>query len=172
MEMLEAIKEMTSDMHALSHQLHSSKLEHVGLVPALNGLCKEMGAKYHLDIVFSHPEVPLNLPKDVALCLFRVAQEALGNVVKHSGSNEAQVDLRADSARVTLQVSDQGCGFDPRLQNSSAGIGMVGMTERLRLLGGQLVVKSQPDCGTVIVAEVPLATTEVVTQLKTQVAGR
>ncbi len=172
MEMLEAIKEITSDMHALSHQLHSSKLEHVGLVPALNGLCKEMGAKYQLDIVFNHPEVPLNLPKDVALCLFRVAQEALGNVVKHSGSNEAQVDLRTDSAGVTLQISDQGCGFDPRLQNSSAGIGMVGMTERLRLVGGQLVLKSQPDCGTVIVAEVPLATTEVVTQLRTQVAGR
>jgi PAS domain S-box-containing protein len=171
-EMLEGAKEMSSDIHSLSHQLHSSKLEHVGLVPALNGLCKEIGQKYKLDIHFSHYQVPSDISKDVALCLFRVAQEALGNVVKHSGTQEAQVELQADSAGVTLRISDHGRGFNPRVQNSAAGIGMIGMNERLRLVGGKLLVKSEPKRGTEILAEVPLAVAANDTQHRAQTAGR
>jgi PAS domain S-box-containing protein len=171
-EMLEGAKEMSLDIHSLSHQLHSSKLEHVGLVPALNGLCKEIGQKYKLDIHFSHYQVPSDISKDVALCLFRVAQEALGNVVKHSGTQEAQVELQADPAVVTLRISDHGRGFNPRVQNSAAGIGMIGMNERLRLVGGKLLVKSEPKRGTEILAEVPLAVAANDTQHRAQTAGR
>jgi PAS domain S-box-containing protein len=172
LEMFEGTREMASDLHSLSHQLHSSKLEHVGLVPAINGLCKEISQKYKLAIRFSHFDVPQDIPKDVALCLFRVAQGALGNVVKHSESAEAQVQLRADAAEITLRISDQGCGFDSRFQNSGAGIGLIGMSERLRLVGGRLSVRSEPNRGTEILAEVPVAASTSETQVKAQAAGR
>jgi len=172
LEMLQGTKELSFDLHTLSHELHSSRLEHVGLVSALAGLCREVSAKHKIEVDFIGPESPTNLPKDVALCLFRVAQEALGNVVKHSRAQSAQVELGGNGSAVTLHVSDSGKGFDPSTQNQDAGIGMIGMSERLRLVGGQLLVKSRPNCGTDIVAEVPLATVEDEAQVKTQAVGR
>ena len=156
-KMLKGSQDMTDDMHSLSHQLHSSKLEHVGLVAALDGLCREIGEKYRIDIQFTNCEFPVNLPKDVALCLFRVAQEALGNVVKHSQSKNAHVELGANENGVSLRIKDEGKGFDPHDSNPSAGIGLVGMTERLRLVAGRLSIRSELMRGTEIVAEVPLS---------------
>jgi PAS domain S-box-containing protein len=170
MLLLEGTKELCSDLHALSHQLHSSKLEHVGLVPALNGLCKEIGPKYKIEICFTERECPADLPKDIALCLFRVAQEALGNVVKHSESTEAYVDLRRAEDGLILRIVDHGKGFDPQVRSSTAGIGMIGMYERLRLVRGSLVVNSKPHVGTEIVAEVPLDARDE-GLVKTHVAG-
>ena len=157
LEILRGTKEMSSDLHSLSHQLHSSKLELVGLVSALSGLCKEMGEKYKIDIHFTKSGALPNIAKDVELCLFRVTQEALGNVVKHSQSKGAQVELGANSMGVSLRVTDAGKGFEPDLSNPAAGIGLVGMRERLRLVGGRLSVKSELLHGTEIIAEVPLA---------------
>jgi PAS domain S-box-containing protein len=172
LEMLRGTKEMSSDMHTLSHQLHSSKLEHVGLVPALHGLCKEISEKYKIEVQFKGCETPLNVPKDVALCLFRVAQEALGNVIKHSGAKEANVELGANASGISLRISDQGKGFDLGITNTAAGIGLVGMTERLRLVGGRLMVKSEPDCGTEILSEIPIAAPVNEVQVKTYAAGK
>jgi PAS domain S-box-containing protein len=157
LEILKGTKEMSSDLHSLSHQLHSSKLELVGLVSALSGLCKEMGEKYKIDIHFTKSGALPKIAKDVELCLFRVTQEALGNVVKHSQSKGAQVELGANSMGVSLRVTDAGKGFEPDLSNPAAGIGLVGMRERLRLVGGRLSVKSELLHGTEIIAEVPLA---------------
>jgi len=171
-EMLRGTKELSSDLHSLSHQLHSSKLEHVGIASALNGLCKEFGHKYKLEIHFTQCECPPNLPKDLALCLFRVAQEALSNVVKHSESKEAKVELRANRSDITLRISDRGKGFDPSLHDPTAGIGLIGMTERLRLAGGRLSIRSEPNRGTEIIAEVPVATPASEALVKTQAAGR
>src|SRR5260370_2638564 len=145
LELLRGTKEMASDIHTLSHQLHSSKLEHVGLVSALHGLCRENGEKYGIEIHFTPCEPPLDIPKDVALCLFRVAQEALGNVIKHSGSKEAKVELGANTRGISLRVSDQGNGFDPHVRNPRAGIRLIGMGERIQLVRGRLSVKSGPD---------------------------
>jgi PAS domain S-box-containing protein len=156
-EMLRETKEMSLDIHTLSHQLHSSKLEHVGLVSALQGLCKEIGAKYKIEVQFAGCQSPIVVPKDVALCLFRVAQEALGNVIKHSGSKQAQVDLHTNPNGISLRISDDGKGFDPAMKNPTAGIGLIGMTERLRLVGGKFLVKSDTSRGTEILAEVPIA---------------
>jgi PAS domain S-box-containing protein len=172
LDILREAKEISSDIHILSHQLHSSKLEHVGLVPALHGLCKEIGDKYKIQIHFTHSEFPLDVPKDMALCLFRVAQEALGNVIKHSGTREAHVELSARAAGISLRISDQGRGFEPDMRNPRAGIGLIGMSERLRLVGGKLGIKSQPNRGTEIAAEVPLVTAEEAAEPKTQVVGR
>jgi len=141
LEMLRGTKEMSSDLHTLSHQLHSSKLEHVGLVPALHGLCRDFSEKYKIEVLFTECEFPIDVPKDVALCLFRVAQEALGNAVKHSGAREAQVEIRSNASGISLRIFDQGKGFDPAMKNPAAGIGLIGMSERLRLVGGRLLVK-------------------------------
>jgi PAS domain S-box-containing protein len=172
LEMLRGTKEMSSDLHTLSHQLHSSKLEHVGLVPALHGLCKEISEKYKIEIHFSQSEGPIDVPKDVALCMFRVAQESLGNVAKHSGAREAQVQFSANAIGISLRISDQGKGFDPAINNPAAGIGLIGMTERLRLVGGRLLVKSETDCGTEILAEVPLALPAAEVKVKAYAAGQ
>ena len=157
LEMLSRTKEICSDIHNLSHQLHSSKLEHVGLLPALHSLCKDFSHKYNVEVHFTEGESPLEVPKDVALCLFRVAQEALGNVVKHSGSREAHVAINTNAWGMSLRISDNGHGFDTALKNPASGIGLIGMTERLRLVGGRLLVKSIRNWGTEILAEVPLA---------------
>jgi PAS domain S-box-containing protein len=158
-EMLKGTQEVSSDLHALSHQLHSSRLEHVGLVPALNALCREVGEKYKIEVHFDEREFPLNIPKEVQLCLFRVTQEALANVVKHSHSKSAQVGLVTSVNGIGLRITDAGRGFEPDLNNPAAGIGLVGMRERLRLIGGRLSVKSGPMRGTEIFAEVPLTST-------------
>jgi PAS domain S-box-containing protein len=172
LEMLRGTKEMSSDMHTLSHQLHSSKLEHVGLVPALHGLCKEISEKYKIEVHFTEHECPTDVPKDVALCLFRVAQEALGNVIKHSGTKEAHVQLHTNASGISLRISDRGKGFDPAIKNPAAGIGLIGMTERLRLVGGRLLVKSEATSGTEILAEVPVALPVAELRVKTHAAGK
>jgi len=172
LEMLRGTKEMSSDLHTLSHQLHSSKLEHVGLVSALHGLCKDFSEKYKIEVQFTECEFPIDAPKDVALCLFRVAQEALGNVIKHSGAREAQVEIRSNASGISLRISDQGKGFDPAIKNPAAGIGLIGMTERLRLVGGRLLVTSETDCGTAILAEVPIALPAAEVKVKAYAAGK
>ena len=171
-EMLNGIKELSADLHALSHQLHSSRLEHVGLVSALGGLCKEISEKYKIEVQFTECDPRLEIPKNVALSLFRVAQEALGNVVKHSGARKAKLELGANATGVSLRVSDQGKGFDPEITNPRAGIGLIGMSERLRLVEGRLMVKSQPHCGTEILAEVPLAVPANKVKVKSHAAGK
>ena len=171
-EMLRGTKEMASDMHTLSHQLHPGKLEHMGSSGALHGLCKEISEKYKIEVHFSECESPIDVPKDVALCLFRVAQEALGNVIKHSGTKEAKVELAANAGGVSLRISDQGRGFDPAIKNPAAGIGLIGMTERLRLVGGRLLVSSEPHHGTEILAVVPVALPVAEVKVKAYAAGQ
>lgn len=157
LELLKETKEMSSDMHSLSHRLHSSKLELVGLVPALVGLCKEIGDKHKVGVHFTKHGPAPRIAKDAALCLFRVTQEALGNIVKHSQAKNAEVELRSNAKNVTLRIADAGRGFDPDLRNPAAGIGLVSMRERLRLVGGRLSIESEVGHGTEIFAEVPLA---------------
>jgi signal transduction histidine kinase len=172
LDILKAIREISSDLHLLSHQLHSSKLEHVGLVAALRGLCKEFSEKYPVQVRFSESGFPLSLPKDVELSLFRVTQESLRNVAKHSHAERAHVELRANGDSVSLRVSDEGRGFDINSRERGTGIGLTGMTERVRLVGGRLFVKSKRMNGTEILAEVPLipvATNE--EQVTIQAAG-
>ena len=155
LEMLKGLKELSADMRSLSHELHSSRLELVGLVPALGGLCEEVTMKYKIDIQFTEHEVPVELRKDIGLCLFRVAQEALTNAVKHSGAACVQLDLAGGLDSVKLHISDDGNGFDSSLKSEGAGIGLIGMRERIRLVRGRLTVHSELNRGTEILAEVP-----------------
>ena len=171
LEMLKRAKEMSADLRSLSHQLHSSKLELVGLASAVHGLCKEISDKYEIDVHFNDGRIPPDIPKNVALCLFRVTQEALGNLVKHSGAKSARVELGSNEAGVSLRIMDEGKGFDTRSTNAGAGIGLVGMNERVRLIGGRLLIKSQPMRGTEILAEVPLRSSVSRPRAKTVAVG-
>lgn len=170
-ELWNRTQEISSDVHRLSHQLHSSKLEHVGLGPALMGLCEEISEKYGIQVEFTDRGVPSEIPKDVALCLFRVTQEALNNVVKHSRAKQAQVELCKTRNEIRLQIADAGAGFDVDLSPTDVGIGLVGMRERLRLVGGRLSVQSAPTRGTEILAEVPVSVSADEAQASTATAG-
>jgi PAS domain S-box-containing protein len=170
-ELWNRTQEISSDVHRLSHQLHSSKLEHVGLGPALMGLCEEISEKYGMQVEFADRGVASEIPKDVALCLFRVTQEALSNVVKHSGAKQAQVELCRERDEIRLQIVDAGAGFDVALSETDVGIGLIGMRERLRLVGGKLLVQSAPMRGTAILAEVPVSVSADEGQASTTTAG-
>jgi PAS domain S-box-containing protein len=170
-DLMKRTQEISSDLHALSHQLHSSKLEHVGLAPALKGLCEELSSKFKIEIEFTESAISYEIPKDVALCLFRITQEALGNVVKHSRAEQARAELYGENNEIRLRIVDAGVGFDPAALDGKAGLGLISMRERLRLVGGRLAVQSAPRCGTEILAEVPLSVFKNGSEVKTMTVG-
>jgi PAS domain S-box-containing protein len=148
-----ATSEIAREVHALSHHLHAIKLEALGLVSALRGHCREL-SQHGIQVRFSAANVQKRLPSDIALCLYRVAQEALANVVHHSGVSDARVDLAGGTSGIVLRVADGGRGFDPT--RSSDGLGLTSMRERVRLLGGSITVNSKPNAGTVVEVQVPI----------------
>jgi PAS domain S-box-containing protein len=142
---------------ALSHRLHSAGLEHLGLVKAAAGLCKELSDRHTVKIHFTHDGIPEDLPKDIALCPFRVLQEAMNNALKHSGSQELLVSLKGGESEINLVVDDLGIGLDPEKAINGGGLGLTSMRERLKLVGGDLSIDSMADRGTTIHARVPLS---------------
>jgi signal transduction histidine kinase len=146
--------EIASDVHGISHRLHPSKLEALGLVATIRAHCRDV-SRQNLAVHFTEDNVPEGIPSDVALCLFRVLEEALSNVASHSHASEAMVTLVNGDGRLTLRVSDSGHGF---IVNSkpSRGLGLTSMRERLNALGGSLSITSAPGKGTVVEARVPL----------------
>jgi PAS domain S-box-containing protein len=154
----EIAREVSTDIHDLSHELHPSKLDTLGLVAATAGFCREFSRQRGIRIHFVHHQVDQRITKEVSLCIFRIAQEALRNVVKHSGAEEASVELSGYSDSIDLCVSDTGAGFDPKSIKATEGIGLIGMRERLRLVGGHLSIESEPSRGTSIRAQIPIST--------------
>ncbi len=147
---------IASDVQSLSHELHSSKLEYLGIATAMSAFCQEFSGQHCVEIGFSHDEVPRTLPQETSLCLFRVLQEGLQNALKHSGVRHFDVELRYASDEIYLRVSDSGAGFELDAAKRSPGLGLISMTERLKLLNGTISIESQPKCGTTIHAHVPL----------------
>jgi signal transduction histidine kinase len=145
------LNELVSDVHNLSHRLHSSNLELVGLQAAIKELCQQISHSYGLEIDFQTDGAPGRLPRDVSLCFYRVAQEALNNVVKHSDSNTAQLTLSEKSGLIRMQVRDSGVGF--KVANAAIGLGLTAMQERIGTIGGRFSVESKPGEGTLIIAE-------------------
>lgn len=150
-------QEVSTEIHRLSYQLHPSKLDHLGLASAVKSFCEEIAAHHELSITFQQKGFPAPLSKDITLCVFRIAQESLHNVARHSGARGAVVVLERIDQEVRLSVSDMGCGFDTNSSKMTSGLGFIGMRERLRLVGGQLLVSSRPSHGTQIEVSVPLA---------------
>lgn len=151
------VSDMTSDIQSLSHQLHSSKLEYLGLVAAIKIFCKEFAARQNMQIDFRSHDVPGMLRYEVSLCLFRVLQESLQNSAKHSGARNVEAHLWASAGQIHLTVRDSGGGFDVDSANRSAGLGLISMRERLKTVGGALSIESQRGNGTTIHARIPLA---------------
>ncbi len=148
--------DISTSVQALSHRLHSSKLEFLGLAAALRGFCHEFSNQHRVDVTFSHEPLPDRLPQDISLCLFRVAQAAVVNSWKHSGAKSCDVHLRSSSGRVHLAVRDQGVGFDAAKVLSGNGLGLVSMRERVRFVNGTISIQSAPNRGTTIQVDVPL----------------
>jgi signal transduction histidine kinase len=148
------INEVISDLHNLSHQLHASRLEVLGLEMAVNELCKQIAQQHNVEIEFRSHNIPSHLQEDIALCFYRVAQEALNNFVKHSGSTRAAVRLHCIDNSLRMTIKDYGIGFDPTA--TAAGLGLATMRERLGLVGGDLVVHARLGKGTALVAQVSL----------------
>ncbi len=149
-------QEISTEIHRLSYQLHPSKLDHLGLAAAVKSLCDELAEHHGIQINFGQSGFPATISKDITLCVFRVVQEALRNVIKHSGAQSARVVLDLSDTAVRLTVSDTGCGFDVNDEQSKRGLGLVSMGERLRLVGGEIAIYSEPHCGTQIEVSVPL----------------
>jgi PAS domain S-box-containing protein len=146
---------VSSSLHTISQQLHPSRLDILGLVASVDALCEEVSDQHKLRIKFVHRAVPRQLPKDVTLCLFRITQEALQNVVQHSGSPDATVELSAYEDRLELSISDCGAGFNLASAKLAAGLGLISMQERLRLVGGHLSIESESSHGTRICVRIP-----------------
>ena len=150
------VSELGADLHSLSHRLHSSTLEKLGLVAGVKAFCKEFAQQQGIQIDFADEKVPCNIPGDAALCIFRIVQEALRNIKKHSGADRAEVRLEWSGQRLHLSASDRGRGFEPNKPSAERGIGIRSMEERLRMLGGQLEIQSRPMEGTRIDVWLPL----------------
>jgi PAS domain S-box len=154
-ELRERTLEISKDVQALSHELHSFKLDYVGLVAAMRGFCTEFSEQQKLEIGFESHDLPSPVPPDVSLCLFRVLQEALHNAAKHSGAKQFEVELWGTSDEIHLTVSDSGAGFELEAARLGPGLGLTSMQERVQLMKGSLSIESRPKLGTTIHARVP-----------------
>jgi signal transduction histidine kinase len=147
--------DVVEHLQALAHRLHSSKLELLGLGATAASYCRELAEREHLVIDFLAEGVPNDLSPDISLPLFRVLQEGLANAIAHSGVRIFEVTLRGDGADVEIEIVDAGVGFDPTTALAGRGTGLVGLHERLSVVGGNLVVESRPGAGATIRGRVP-----------------
>jgi PAS domain S-box-containing protein len=156
-ELQKQASELATDIQTLSHELHSTRLQYLGLAAALTGFCQEFSEQQKVEVDFKTHDLPPPLSPDISLCFFRVLQEALHNAAKHSGVRHFEVRLWGTPDEIHLTISDSGVGFDVEAAKASRGLGLVSMGERLKLLRGTLSIESQPGRGTTIHACVPLS---------------
>jgi len=159
-ELCQQASAISYDVSALTRELHSPKLELLGIVPAMRGFCDELANHQKVTIDFHHSDVPGRLPPDVSLCLFRVLQEALRNAVKHSGVERFEVQLLGHPGEIPLRIRDEGAGFDPNEASRGDGLGLVSMRERVGLLRGTIDITSKAKAGTEITLRIPLPASE------------
>ena len=155
-EARQQIVDLVMDIQALSHRLHSSELELLGLAAAAAIYCRELSNQKNIEIDFASEGIPNELSPEVSLSVFRVLQEALQTAVSYSGSRRFQVSLTGEANELHLAVRDDGIGFDPEDAQKGPGLSLAIMTERLRLVDGTLWIESQRERGTTINARVPL----------------
>jgi signal transduction histidine kinase len=149
-EIKEKLIEVSEDVHGIARQLHPSILDDLGLVRATKSECKNFSERYGIVTSFIPSRVPDRLPSDVALCFYRVIQEALRNIALHARAEEVHVSLTGTDDMLYLAVNDDGIGFDPKAVRRKAGLGLASMRERVRLINGGFSVRSKPGCGTAV----------------------
>jgi signal transduction histidine kinase len=147
--------EIAADIQSLSHELHSSRLQYLGLAVALKGFCQEFSEQQKVEVDFKAHDLPTPLSPEISLCFFRVLQEALHNAAKHSGVRHFEVRLWGTPDEIHLTIADLGVGFDVAASRTSRGLGLISMQERLKLLNGTLAIDSQLQRGTTLHASVP-----------------
>jgi PAS domain S-box-containing protein len=155
-ELQKQTSQIATDVQLVSHELHSSRLDYLGIAPAIRGFCQEFGEQQKVEIDFKTHDLPNPMPPDISLCLFRVLQEALHNSAKHSGARRFKVRLWGASDEIHLTVSDSGAGFVLEAARESQGLGLISMEERVKCVKGTFSIHSQPKRGTRIHACVPL----------------
>ena len=155
-ELSDNAAELGADLHTLSRRLHSSSLDKLGVTAAVSALCKEFAAQLGIKIECGLDSIPRSIDPSVALCIFRLTQEALRNVRKHSGGSQVQVNLHLEDSTIHLSVCDQGIGFNRKELRPNAGLGLRIMEERVRQVGGQIDIQSELGMGTKIVARLPM----------------
>ncbi|HWJ17890.1 MAG TPA: chemotaxis protein CheB [Geobacterales bacterium] len=152
----EQVDQLSDDLRRTAQHLHPSALEHFGLVTALESHCSDFLKRHQIQLKLTHRSVPESIPVEVSLCLYRVTQECLHNIAKHSGARQVAVEIRGNEEGVLLSIADNGTGFDPGLVADQSGLGLVGIRERVRLVDGIVSINSQPGHGTKIDVRVPL----------------
>jgi PAS domain S-box-containing protein len=155
LELRRQTTEISDDVQALSHDLHSSQLEYLGLVAGMKSWCGEFGERHRMQIDYRH-DVGSSLPPEIGLCLLRILQEALHNAAKHSGVKQIEVQLREEPDEIHLIIHDSGRGFDVEGVKQGKGLGLISMRERVRLVDGTIAIDSKPMGGTTIHARVPI----------------
>ena len=148
------VADVSKDVQALSHDLHSSRFEYLGVVAAMRSWCREFAERQKMEIDF-RSDLSSVLPGEVGLTLFRVLQESMHNAMKYSAAKHTEVDLREEGREVHLIVSDRGKGFDIAAALQGQGLGLTSMRERVRLVNGTLSIDSRPNAGTTIHVRVP-----------------
>ena len=149
--------QLSQDVRQISHRLHPSILEDLGLTAALQELCEEFSVREGIEVAFEQEAVPKALPVDIASCLYRVSQAALHNVIKHARANRARLKVSGSPEGIRLCIHDTGVGFDSESVSSQHGLGIVSMKERVRLVQGEFSIHSQPGQGTTVEIFVPLS---------------
>jgi two-component system, chemotaxis family, CheB/CheR fusion protein len=154
--LVERATQMCSDLEGIARELHPATIEKLGLVPALESLVSEVSGRNRIKIRFTHEELPAAISHETSLALYRVAQEALRNVIRHSGASRAHVNLAAVEGGISLSISDSGRGFHAEQVQRGRGLGLISMEERVRILGGAFSLAAKPGHGVKIQARIPL----------------
>jgi signal transduction histidine kinase len=154
--MREELVALSEDVHAMSRRLHPAILDDLGLVEALRSECASLTEREGIAVDYRPGTVPESLPNEVALCVYRIAQEALRNIAKHAAARQGWVSLVATDCELVLSVEDRGAGFDAAGMRAQFGLGLPSMQERVRLVLGTLTIESAPGQGTRVTARVPL----------------
>jgi two-component system CheB/CheR fusion protein len=152
----EAVSDLSDSIRRIAYHLHPSMLDDLGLVVAAQSFCEDFSKSERIEVSFHGSNVPGSLPQDVSLCAFRVIQESLRNIAKHAMSHAAMVTLQGDENLLRLTVRDSGTGFRREDLKSKRGLGLIGMEERVRLVGGKFAIESRPGEGTRVEVQIPL----------------
>ncbi len=155
-KILTLIGELADSVREVSHRLHPSILEDLGLVAALRQLAETFHDRHGIPTRFSARKAPENLQPEVAVALYRIAQEALRNVAQHAGPAEVNIALVGGPDKVNLSIRDNGVGFDPESPSQRIGLGLISIVERVEAAGGEVTIQSRPQEGTRIQVKVPL----------------
>lgn len=149
------VKQLSTFVHNLSHQLHPAKLEQLGLIKSLRSLCRELSSTHDVVIDYDIEELDCSLSINTSLCFYRIAQEALNNAIKHADAEIIEVHLKRIDSHLVMTIQDDGRGFDPESSDEKPGLGLLSMRERVRLVQGSVQLSAKPGKGTRIEVRVP-----------------